>query len=157
MKMATIAIWMLFKLSVVYTEGKPNQHHRKEILNMNHQEVTPLERYFEIQMPRAKPQKEDYLCSGFSVKNMTQDTYKGKVYITSFNVKTNTSKVGHVGLIRCRNPLGEVGEIYSCWDPKKFATTLSEDSCMIGERMGPLLLCQKVWVLKLMRRGTDTL
>ena len=72
MKTATIAIWMLFKLFVFYTEGKPNQHHRKEILNMNHQEVTPQERYFEIQMPEAKPQKEDYLCSGFSVKNMTQ-------------------------------------------------------------------------------------
>ena len=121
MNVATIAIWLLLKLFIVlYTEGKTIQREdirEGDILNIE-QEVTPLERTFKIQMPGAKPQKEDYLCTPFSVKNMTQGTSEGKVYATSFEADTNTSMVGHVGLNRCRNQHMEEGEVWSCWDPR---------------------------------------
>ena len=63
--------------------------------------VTPEEKAIEIRMPGARPTRsDDYLCSAFSIKNMTRGTGNKKVYITAFHAQVNTSEVGHLALIR---------------------------------------------------------
>ena len=65
------------------------------------QVVTPEEKAIEIRMPGARPTRsDDYLCSAFSIKNMTRGTGNKKVYITTFNAQVNTSEVGHLALFR---------------------------------------------------------
>ena len=71
-----------------------------------------------IQMPGAQPMHSDeYLCSAFSIKNLTGATGRTKHYITGFNVTADSTKVGHVGIIRCNNASIEEGEVYSCLNP----------------------------------------
>ena len=58
------------------------------------------ERHFEIRMPGARPTKhDDYLCSAFSIKNMTRGNAGGnqkKVYVTAFNAEATASKAHHL-------------------------------------------------------------
>ena len=52
---------------------------------------------FEIRMPGARPTKhDDYLCSAFSIKKMTQGTGGKKVYVTAFNAEATASKAHHL-------------------------------------------------------------
>ena len=52
---------------------------------------------FEIRMPGARPTKhDDYLCSAFSIKKMTQGTSGKKVYVTAFNAEATASKAHHL-------------------------------------------------------------
>ena len=55
------------------------------------------EMQFEIRMPGARPTKhDDYLCSAFSIKKMTQGTGGKKVYVTAFNAEATASKAHHL-------------------------------------------------------------
>ena len=73
------------------------------------------ERHFEIRMPGARPtQNDDYLCSAFSIKNLTRGTGKKKVYVTAFNAEATASKAHHLILQKCSIPNKEEGEVYNC-------------------------------------------
>ena len=77
-----------------------------------------IKKNFEIYMPEAQPTKrDDYLCSAFGIKHLTEGKNSSKVYITGFNVPANSSKVGHVGIVRCNEAFISEGEVYHCQDP----------------------------------------
>ena len=87
----------------------------KESLTETEREATPTEKHFVIHMPGAQPtKKDDYLCSAFSMKNLSQATRRAKHYLTGFNVDANSANVGHVALFRCKNASIGEGEVYSC-------------------------------------------
>ena len=81
-------------------------------------EVKPTEKQFAIRMPGAQPtQRDEYLCSAFSINNLTRATGRRKHYITGFNVDANSTMVGHVALVRCNKASIEEGEVYGCLNP----------------------------------------
>ena len=116
----------------------------KELLKATKREVTPVEKNFEICMPGAQPMnKDDYLCSAFSIKNLTGDTGNTKVYITGFNVPANTSRVGHVGILRCNKAYITEGEVYDCVNPDDICGSASKQPALIydwGKDAGPISL-----------------
>ena len=76
---------------------------------------TTIQKHFEIYMPEAQPTKrDDYLCSAFGMRNLTEGKDSSKVYITGFNIPANSSKVGHVGIVRCNEAFIREGEVYDC-------------------------------------------
>ena len=107
------------------------------------------EKHFEIHMPGALPTKnDDYLCSAFSIKNLTRGMSKTKVYMTGFNVDANSSKVGHVGILRCNKASIREGEVYGCLNPDDICGPSSRHTAIIiydwGKDAEPASLPQDV-------------
>ena len=105
---------------------------------------TTIQKHFEIYMPEAQPTKrDDYLCSAFGIKHLTKGKNSSKVYITGFNVPANSSKVGHVGIVRCNEALIGEGEVYHCQDPDDICGSPSKAPALLydwGKDAGPFSL-----------------
>ena len=68
---------------------------------------------FEIQMPGAEPSRDDdYLCTAFSIKNLTRGVKGKKVYVTGFNAEATANKAHHLILQKCNVPVKEEGQIW---------------------------------------------
>ena len=102
------------------------------------------EKDFKIHMPEAQPmQRDDYLCSAFGIKDLNQGTGNSKVYITGFNVNANSSRVGHVAIVRCNKASIKEGEVYDCLNRDDKCGSSSRHTAIIydwGKDAGPISL-----------------
>ena len=68
---------------------------------------------FEISMPGSEPkQKDDYFCTAFSIKKLTDGVQGKKVYVTGFEALASADKAHHLIVQKCTMPIKEEGEIW---------------------------------------------
>jgi hypothetical protein len=79
----------------------------------NEAAVDTGEKIYEIKMPGALPDKnDDYLCSAFSIKNMTRGAKGKTIHVTAFNAEATASKAHHLILQKCKQPYKVEGQIW---------------------------------------------